>query len=116
MRVTADGIHKLAMKLIESFSWQDPRKRGFERYWPLAGQLQTLSKHAVGQLEQEMAKALQNALESAIQDNRTAFLPHGCGRRGDIPQSQAVAADFPPLSSPRSLSVHAHPRRSTGAL
>ncbi len=66
MRVTTADLHKLALKLIETFSRQDQRQRGFERYWPLVGPLQTFSEHAAGELEQELAKALQNALEAAL--------------------------------------------------
>lgn len=66
MHVTDDDIHKLALKLVETFSYRDPRQRGFERYWPLAGPLQSFSEHAVGELEQEMAKALHTALEAAL--------------------------------------------------
>ncbi len=80
------------MKLIESFSWQDPRKRGFERYWPLAGPLQTFSEHAVGQLEQEMAKALQNALESAFR--KTA--PHSFHMDADAVATFLKAKPSPP--------------------
>lgn len=72
MHVTEDAICKLALKLIETFSWKDSRQRGFERYWPLAGPLETFSGHAVGVLEQEVAKAMQNALEAALK--RTAPL------------------------------------------
>lgn len=66
MHVTDDDIRKLALKLVETFSWQDPRQRGFERYWPLAGPVEAFSEHAVGELEQKMAKALQTALEAAL--------------------------------------------------
>ena len=66
MRVTQADIQKLALKLIETFSWQDPRRRGFERYWPLAGPVETFSEHASGPLEQEMAKALHRALEAVL--------------------------------------------------
>lgn len=66
MHVTDDDIRKLALKLVETFSYRDPRQRGFERYWPLAGPLQSFSEHAVGELEQEVAKALQTALEAAL--------------------------------------------------
>ena len=66
MRVTQADIHKLALKLIKTFSWQDPRLRGFERYWPLAGPVGTFSEHAMGELEQEVAKALQDALDAVL--------------------------------------------------
>lgn len=67
MRVTHDDIQKLALKLLEIFSYKDPRQRGFERYLPLAGPLQTFSEHAVGALEQELSKALHNALDAALE-------------------------------------------------
>lgn len=66
MDVTQEQIHRLALKLLEVFSYQDTRRRGFERYWPLAGPVGTFSEHAVTELEQGMAKALQNALEEAL--------------------------------------------------
>jgi hypothetical protein len=66
MDVTQEQLHKLALKLVEVFSYQDTRRRGFERYWPLAGPVGTFSEHAVTELEQGMAKALQNALEEAL--------------------------------------------------
>lgn len=70
MHVTDDDIRKLALKLVETFSYRDPRQRGFERYWPLAGPLQSFSEHAVGELEQQVAKALQIGLEAVLK--RTA--------------------------------------------
>jgi hypothetical protein len=66
MQVTQEQLHQLALKLIEVFSRQGLRRYGFERYWPLAGPVETFSEHATGQLEQGMAKALQNALESLL--------------------------------------------------
>lgn len=66
MRITEPDIQKLALKLLETFSRQDPRRRGFERYWPLAGPLGAFSEHAVGELEQSVAKALQDALEALL--------------------------------------------------
>jgi hypothetical protein len=59
---------KLAHKLIETFSrWE---ARGFERYWPLVGPVETFSEGAVGPLEERVAKALSIALEAALK--RTA--------------------------------------------
>jgi hypothetical protein len=66
MDVTQKQLQKLAQKLLEVFSYQDTRRRGFERYWPLAGPVGTFSEHAVTELEQGMAKALQSALEEAL--------------------------------------------------
>lgn len=66
MTKTADPMHKLALKLLELFSRQVPGRFGFERYWPLVGPVETFSEQAVGPLEQELAKALQDGLQSIL--------------------------------------------------
>lgn len=62
----SDPMHKLALKLLELFSRQVPGRFGFERYWPLAGPVETFSEQAVGPFEQELAKALQNGLQGIL--------------------------------------------------
>lgn len=70
MQTQDHHILKLALKLLELFSHQIPNRYGFERYWPLVGPVQSFSEHAHGRLEQDLAKALQIALEDVLQ--RTA--------------------------------------------
>lgn len=57
---------KLALKLIEMFSWQDNDARGFQRYWHLAGPLEAFSASAQGRIEQDIANALRAALEGRL--------------------------------------------------
>lgn len=92
MRVTEDDIQKLALKLIETFSWRDPRQRGFERYWPLAGPVETFSEHAVGMLEQEVAKALQNGLQAALRNTA----PHSFAMDAESVGASVGAEPLPP--------------------
>lgn len=66
MSIPPDQLHKLALKLIEVFSYQGPRRYGFERYWPLAGPLESFLQQATTPLEEEVAKALQTALEAVL--------------------------------------------------
>lgn len=98
MRVTDDDIQKLAFKLIETFSWQDPRRRGFERYWPLAGPVETFSEQAANPVEQEMAKALHRALEAALRQNS----PRSFHLDAD---SVAAFLDAEPYAPPRRRSL-----------
>ena len=106
MHVTEDEIRKLALKLIETFSWRDSRQRGFERYWPLAGPLETFCAHAVGPLEQDVAKAMQNALEAALR--RTA--PQSFNIDADS-VAQFLAAEPLPDRPGRSKRPYARRRR-----
>lgn len=92
MHITDADIQKLARKLVETFSWQDPRQRGFERYWPLAGPLQSFFAHAVGTLEQEVAKALLTALEAALKK----MAPHSFHMEADTVATFLDAAPLPP--------------------
>lgn len=55
---------KLAQKLLETFA--DRSLRGFERYWALSGPVETFAASATGIDEEELAKALQIALEAAL--------------------------------------------------
>jgi hypothetical protein len=63
MRVTRADIAKLSLKLIEVFSRAGEKEANFGRYWRITPPLQTFSEHAVGPLEQEVAKMLLAAVE-----------------------------------------------------
>lgn len=66
MDVDDRQLRKLAHKLIELFSRQRERRFGFERYWPLVGPVETFSEQAAGELEQRIAKGLQDALQEVL--------------------------------------------------
>ncbi len=66
MDVDDRQLRKLAHKLLELFSRQGERRFGFERYWPLAAPVETFSEQAAGELEQKVAKALQDALQAVL--------------------------------------------------
>lgn len=63
-----DAYLKLSLKLLELFGRQGERRYGFDRYWPLVGAVGTFSEQAVGTLEQEVAKGLQEALERLLRE------------------------------------------------
>jgi hypothetical protein len=94
MDVTQKQLQNLAQKLLEVFSYQDTRRRGFERYWPLAGPVGTFSENAVTELEQGMAKALQNALEEALhrQVTRSFHIGRDAGNSGDRTSNAGVSS------------------------
>ncbi|WP_072374030.1 hypothetical protein [Hyphomicrobium sp. NDB2Meth4] len=69
MHYTQADYDKLARKLIEVFSFQTyPREKGFMRYWPLAGPVETFSEKAVGELEQQVAKSLHSVMEGLLRE------------------------------------------------
>ncbi len=77
MRVTKDDIAKLSLKLIEVFSRTGEKEANFGRYWRITAPLQTFSEHAVGPLEQEVAKMLLAAVEGRLKFHaRNSSHPH----------------------------------------
>lgn len=65
---TPDPYLKLSLKLLELFSRQGERCYAFERYWALVGPVGTFSEQAAGEVEQRVAKGLQDALERLLRD------------------------------------------------
>lgn len=57
---------KAALKLLEAFSWRETYERPFERYWRLKGPVNAFSEVAKGPVEQQLAKALLEALDTLL--------------------------------------------------
>jgi len=68
MKATPQDFQLLALKLLETFTHQWPRRYGFERYWPLAAPVESFLEQASNPVEQAVAKALHSALETLLKE------------------------------------------------
>ncbi|WP_409562181.1 hypothetical protein RLW55_01355 [Hyphomicrobium sp. B1] len=85
-------LKRAAEKILRVFAYAQKHPTPFHRYWALVGPVASFSEVATGVIEQELAKAMQDALEEALR--KTA-------PRSWHPDAEAVEAAIAKMRSKR---------------